>query len=131
MSCNYSVLLLEDEPLILMDLEFAGEDLGYKIYAATSCEEAMKALQANSRVDVAILDVSLGAGTTCVPVAQELKMRGIPFILHSGDLNRHEERVRNLNAPLISKPSAPDKVIAAAIAICNTKRSCDIKTAPN
>lgn len=117
MSEKYSILLLEDEPLILMDLEYAAQDRGCRVLAATCCEDALSALIADGGIDTAILDVSLGAGETCIPVASELKARGIPFVLHSGDLDRHEERVRNLDAPLIAKPAASDKVIAAAIAL--------------
>ncbi len=117
MSQIYSILLLEDEPLILMDLEYAAQDRGCRVFPATSCEEALALLGGQSGVDTAILDVSLGAGENCIPVANELKARGIPFVLHSGDLDRHEERVRNLDAPLIAKPAPSDKVIAAAIAL--------------
>ena len=49
-------------------------------------------------------------------MAEELDRIGIPFILHSGDLDRHDEQVRELDAELIAKPAPADKVIAAAIA---------------
>ncbi|MEL6485712.1 MAG: response regulator [Pseudomonadota bacterium] len=111
------ILLLEDEPLILMDLEFAAQDLGCCALLASSVEEALTRIADNrDTLSVAVLDVSLSEGRTCYAVAQELDRLGIPFILHSGDLDRHDEKVRELNAELIAKPASSDKVIAAAIA---------------
>lgn len=113
----HTILLLEDEPLILMDLEFAVQDAECRALTAASADEAL-ALVARHRdeLTVAVLDVSLGAGTNCFAVAQELDRLAIPFILHSGDLDRHNETIRTLDAELIAKPAASDKVIAAAIA---------------
>jgi len=111
------VLLLEDEPLILLDLEYAVEDRGYSVLPTQSCEEALAAIEGTSEtLVVAVLDVSLGDGKTCFPVAQELDRRGIPYILHSGDLDRHDEKIRKLDAELVAKPAPAEKVIKAAIA---------------
>ena len=113
----HCVLLLEDEPLILMDLEFAAKDFGYKaLTAATASEALFLSSKHAGEMTVAVLDVSLGEGRTCYSVTQELDRLGIPFILHSGDLDRHDEQVRELDAELIAKPAAADKVIGAAIA---------------
>lgn len=115
----YTLLILEDEPLILMDLELAAIDRGCKVHTATNCSAAHKALEEHgASIDVAILDVSLSAGCDCFPVARELEQRNIPYILHSGDLDRLDERIRLLDAELISKPAPTDKVIAAAIVRC-------------
>lgn len=117
MSKQLTILLLEDEPLILMDLEFAAEDRGCTVLTATTCDAALKLLDNGERsIDVAVLDVSLGNGRTCFPVATELDKRDIPYILHSGDLDRHNERVRDLDAKLIAKPAAAEDVIGTAIA---------------
>ena len=117
MSRQYRLLLVEDEPLILMDLEFAAEDRGCEVHSATSSAHALDILdEAPGGIDAAVLDVSLGQGETCFPIADALREQGIPFILHSGDLDRHDEHIRSLNAALIAKPAAAEKVIGAAIA---------------
>ncbi|MDJ0643395.1 MAG: response regulator [Erythrobacter sp.] len=111
-----TILLLEDEPLILMDLEFAAEDRGCAVLSTTTCEAALDLLATCSQdIDVAVLDVSLGKGRTCFPVAQELERLRIPFILHSGDLDRHDEKIRELRAQLVAKPAAADRVISSAV----------------
>ncbi|QUL37901.1 response regulator [Erythrobacter sp. JK5] len=115
-----TILVLEDEPVILMDLQLAAEDCGCIALTASTCEAALEVLHAQSgSIDAAVLDVSLGNGLTCLPVAKELDRQGIPYILHSGDLDRHNERIRELKAELISKPAAAATVISAALAHCH------------
>lgn len=109
-----TILLVEDEPLVLMDLEIAAEDVGCIYLSARRLAEAL-ALAENADVTTAVLDVNLGGGDTCLPVAAILRQRGIPFILHSGDLNRQDELVRNLGAALVAKPASAREVIARAI----------------
>ncbi|MGX7895830.1 response regulator [Tsuneonella sp. HG222] len=110
------VLLLEDEPMILMDLEFAAEDCGCVPSSATNVRQAMALLlEGQPEIQVGILDVNLGEGETCEPVARELQKRGIPYILHSGDLDRQNETVRALGALLIPKPANAHKVIRTAL----------------
>lgn len=119
MSKTYTILLLEDEPLILMDLELAALDRGCVVHTATNCTAAHEVLKQHAdSIDVAVLDVSLSADCDCFPVARELDERKIPYILHSGDLDRLDERIRLLDAELIAKPAPTDKVIAAAIVRC-------------
>ena len=109
------ILLVEDEPLILLDLEFAVEDAGCGYASAGCVAQALDHLETDETIDVAILDVSLARGETCVPVANELKKRGIPFILHSGDLDRRNETIRSLGARLVAKPASSERVVAEAI----------------
>ncbi|KWV91961.1 response regulator [Erythrobacter sp. YT30] len=112
----FTLLLLEDEPLIMLDLEYAAEDRGCRVLSCANCDAALSHIDAGTRIDAAILDVSLGNGETCFPVAQKLAQLRIPYILHSGDLDRHNERIREIDAELVAKPAAADKVVAHAIA---------------
>ncbi len=129
MSKTYTILLLEDEPLIMMDLEFAAEDRSCRALTAASVDQAFAQIAQAGTVDVAVLDVSLGSDETCVPVARELEKRDIPYILHTGDLDRQEETVRELDAPLIAKPAAAEKVIAAAIVAAEREDISQIRLA--
>ena len=109
------LLLIEDEPLILMDLEYAAEDRGYDALCASSVARALDLIDNNAAIVAAVLDVSLRDGENCVPIARELDRRGIPYVLHSGDLDRQDEVVRNLDGELIPKPAAASQVIGRAI----------------
>lgn len=111
-----SILLLEDEPLILMDLEFAAEDHGCNPFCASGVAKALTHIETGD-IDVAVLDVTLKGKETCVTVAEELDRRGIPYLLHSGDLNRADETVRNLGATHMPKPADASLVIETAIGL--------------
>ena len=110
-----NILMLEDEPLILMDLEFAAEDMGAKAFCASNVADAMAILDGTEPIHTAVLDVTLKDGETCVPVARALEQRRIPYLLHSGDLDRQNETVRALAAELVAKPASADRVIALAM----------------
>lgn len=111
-----TILLLEDEPLILMDLELAAHDRGCRCLTATTVEQALGHLgDGPMKPDVAVLDVTLQYGETCLPVARELRRLGIPYILHSGDLDRQDEQIHKLDAQLVPKPASSSRVIDVAL----------------
>ena len=106
------VLVLDDEPLILMDLQFTLEDAGLEPVTASSLDRALELIEAQT-LDAAVLDVNLGRGQTCQPVAERLKELGIPFILHTGDLERRGEMVTKFEVPIVNKPSSAESVVDA------------------
>lgn len=108
------VLVLDDEPLILLDLEFAVEDAGCQPLTALDLIEALAIVRDNP-ISAAILDVSLGQGKTCEEVARKLAAMGIPYVLHTGDLDRMDEAVRSLGGTLVPKPTPAAAVVAAAL----------------
>ncbi|WBY17039.1 response regulator [Erythrobacteraceae bacterium WH01K] len=107
-------LVLEDEPLIAMDLQFALEDAGYEAVTASNNAQALSLIEQGG-VAGAILDVSLGPNETCYETADRLQDAGIPFLLHTGDLNRIGEHLREMNAPVLEKPRPADDVIGALL----------------
>lgn len=108
------ILVLDDEPLILLDLEFAVEDAGCKPLTALDLAEAL-AIVHNNSISAAILDVSLGRGQTCEQVARTLAEKGVPYVLHTGDLDRMDEAVRGLGGTLVPKPTPAAVVVAKAL----------------
>lgn len=78
-----SILVVENEPLIAMDLEEMLRSAGYDdINHVVSVGEALDWLGVRSP-DVAILDLMVRDGaTTCL--AQQLRAAGTPFLVHSG-----------------------------------------------
>ena len=114
------VLILDDEPIILMDLEFALEDAGAVVLDARSVDEALELIE-RQLPDAAILDVNLGRGTTCAPVALRLHKLGVPFVLHTGDLDRQGELVETLGAPVIPKPSSGPQVVRRVLGLITAK----------
>ena len=118
MSEARTILLADDEPLILMDLEFAAEDAGLKCLPAPNLSEALAFVESHGdQLDVAVLDVSLTGNDNCLPIARELDPRGIPYVIHSGDLDRQNEVIHSLKAPRIAKPSSSDRVVEVALSL--------------
>lgn len=76
-------LIVEDELLLLMDLEYTLTDLGYQIAGKASNLSRGQALARELEIDVAILDVNL-SGLNSAAIADELSARGVPFIFASG-----------------------------------------------
>lgn len=77
------VLVVEDELLAAMELEHLLAQEGCTVLGPVpSVERALRLIEADEP-DAALLDVNLG-GRQVTPVAEELKSRGIPFILVTG-----------------------------------------------
>ena len=108
------ILLVDDEALILMVLEFAVVDAGAVPIPTPNLALALRALEDHA-IDGAVLDMNLGAGDTCEPIARVLTGQEIPFILHSGDHVRLGEVIAAIDGPLVKKP-APGDVIVRALA---------------
>lgn len=107
------ILVLDDEPLILIDLELALEDEGAEPVEVRTVDEALRRI--GERVpDAAVLDVNLGRGATCAPVAARLRELGVPFVLHTGDLDRQGETVASLGGQIVPKPT-PGHVVAQRV----------------
>ncbi len=98
-----SVLVLEDNFLIAMDMGEILSALGVKsVHTATTAEKAMEIVAARS-IDFAILDINLGDETSFT-VAESLIARGINFGFTSGygDLLALPSHLRDI--PRIEKP---------------------------
>ncbi|WP_031548788.1 response regulator [Parvularcula oceani] len=106
------ILIVEDEPMIGLELSFAFEDVGAVVQTARTVARALQAIEKHAP-EAAVLDVNLGRDETCEPVAQRLQELGVPFVLHSGDLMRQGELIDDLGAQVVAKPSSPTQVLAA------------------
>src|SRR5262245_28235885 len=77
-----SVLIVEDEPLIALDLHRAISAAGASVLAANSVSDALD-LIAYAQIAAAVVDVNLGS-QDCGPVCAALRKRQIPFMFYTG-----------------------------------------------
>jgi DNA-binding response OmpR family regulator len=78
------ILIVEDEYLIALSLADALESAGSVVLRpASSVDTAMKQIESEPLIDVAVLDVNLG-GKVAFPVADLLIAKKIPFVFTSG-----------------------------------------------
>ena len=104
-----SILIVEDEPFIVMDITQAFEDSGAELTTTNTLRHALLLVE-HDGLSVAILDHALGDGNSSLLCAR-LRERGIPFINYSG-----YEKVEGAcqGAPHIVKP-ASNQVLRAAV----------------
>ena len=104
------VLVVEDEPLIAMDIAHTLSQSGYDVIGPANSVAQALALIALSGCDAAVLDTNLGAETVEL-VAHELVRRGTPFISMSG-YGREQQPEIMRTVPLLSKPVKSGLLIA-------------------
>ena len=96
------ILLLEDEPLVAMDLEATLEDIGFENMVITpSVEGAMQAI-ARQEFDIAFLDVNVEGGTS-IAIAEILNPLPTSIIFSSGCVIERSI-LQKFNAQHLEKP---------------------------
>ena len=108
-----TVLVVEDEFLIAMDLSLLLERRGWQVIGpAATTNEALRLLE-RKRPTVALLDVTLRDGTV-TPVAEALRTQNVPFIVASA-YDRPELVGGKVlaGAPNVGKPSEEHRLLAA------------------
>jgi CheY-like chemotaxis protein len=103
-----SLLIVEDVPLIAMDIAAAFEDSGAQITTTNTLRHALILIEHDGLSGV-ILDHSLGNDSSSL-LYRRLKERGIPFIVYSGLL---PEGNIPADVPHILKPATHNALIAA------------------
>lgn len=105
-----TVLVVEDEFIIALDLSETVRDLGYRVegpYANKS--HAFIAID-QEMPDFAILDVMTADGEV-FPLADALTEAGVPIIFHSGHVTPGEIAERYPDAMAAAKPCPPSTLI--------------------
>jgi DNA-binding response OmpR family regulator len=104
-----SILIVEDEPLIALDLHAALFEAGAGIIAATDAKEALRLISRNE-ISAAVIDVKLGDRDS-LDVCQALFHRRVPFLFHTGhaeaDLVKAWPEV-----PVLVKPAWAHEIVA-------------------
>jgi DNA-binding NarL/FixJ family response regulator len=101
------VLLIEDEPLVAMMLEeFVAELGGVDCITASHREAALYAID-NEEIDVAIVDLSLGAEGPNFEIADALADNGVRYVFSSGG-SASDLPERHRHVPFLSKPYSLD-----------------------
>lgn len=105
------ILLVEDEPLISLDIEMTLDQLGHEVLAAPTVAEALERMAAGD-VDLAILDYHLKEADT-TEVAARLRQAGVPFIVCSGSVGLGEVDRAFAGASFLAKPFSTDVLLKA------------------
>ena len=101
------ILVVEDEPIIALDIVDCFEKAGASVFTARKLEDGMR-LATHPDLSAAVLDFGLSDGES-TELCERLNERGIPFVLHSGFGDIEEQAWATCVA--IPKPAIPDKLV--------------------
>lgn len=113
-----SVLIVEDEPLIVMDLTLALESTGAAVTSTNALKHALLLVE-HDGLSAAILDHSLGNENSIV-LYKRLHERGIPFVIYSGYPKIDGETHGALH---IHKPATHVEIVAAMERLIGSRRN--------
>jgi CheY-like chemotaxis protein len=103
-----SILVVEDEPILALELNFTLRDAGATVFAATDGETAIQAIEMLG-TSAAVLDINLGQ-KDCSAVCERLSDIGIPFVFFTGEA-RPDIMLRWPNAPMLTKLASKQRII--------------------
>jgi DNA-binding response OmpR family regulator len=109
------LLIIEDEPLIALDLEDLLIDAGFAVVGVAATLEAAMAHIEGTDFDVAIVDANLG-GVSSSPAATALVALKRPFIVLSG-YSKQQQHAAFASAHFLQKPCRPNQLIASINAL--------------
>lgn len=117
-----AVLVVEDEPLILLDVETALQEAGFEVVAVANAAQALAAFDAEpERFKGLITDIRLGAGQSGWDLARHLRQARptIPVIYISGDSAIHWSAEGVPESVMITKPFFLPQIITALSTLLN------------
>jgi DNA-binding response OmpR family regulator len=109
-----TVLLLEDEALIAMDMAMELESIGLNVIQTNTIPEAFAAIETND-LDAAILDLDI-KGEPTTNVAAALRDRRVPFVVCSASQFAEFSETFG-NVPTIPKPFRSDELSGTVLGL--------------
>lgn len=77
-----TILVVEDQPLIALDIVDCLRKAGASVLTALTLQEGLRAAE-HPQLSAAIIDFALGQ-ENCLPLCARLRDRQIPFVVHTG-----------------------------------------------
>ena len=104
------VLLVEDEPLIALDIEHHLRRAGARVITAGHLDAALSMTE-HPDLSAAVVDLRLG-DESAVPIFRRLTHRNLPFVVHTG-YSTDALQLEWPAVPIIQKPATPDEIADA------------------
>jgi CheY-like chemotaxis protein len=109
------VLVVEDEPLVGLEITETLSACGAQVVSASRVADAIKSVDLQ-RISSAVLDVKLG-GEDCAVLCEHLSQRDIPFVFYSGYSTAPDGWQ---HVPIITKPGQLNQIVAAVERLCGS-----------
>lgn len=104
-----TILVVEDEPLVALDISDAFKKAGALIIIARTLKDGLYQA-ATADLTAAVIDHALHDGLTTSDICAQLKERDIPFIVYSGF---SKLKGACADGKLVHKPATPEMLLAA------------------
>ena len=113
-----SILIVEDEPLVALDIVENFRNAGASVMAAHRLSDGLR-LAGHPDLSAAVVDFGLsdGEGTA---LCERLKERGIPVVLHTGYHHVDETCCADM---LVAKPAAPHELVSAVVGLLASRQA--------
>jgi len=109
-----SILIVEDEPLIALEVHSAFSAAGARISSASDAKEALRIINLPD-LSAAVVDINLKDGD-CSRVCQRLSERGIPFVFYTGDA-RPDILLKWRDVPVLTKLADKERIVQAVAGV--------------
>lgn len=107
------ILIIEDEPLIAMDIEQMAEDLGHEVVGIARTQAEAMAIYSSQKPAMVLADIQLADGSSGIDAVNDiLKEDTIPVIFITAFPERLLTGARSEPTFLVTKPFNPDMVKA-------------------
>jgi DNA-binding response OmpR family regulator len=111
-----SILIVEDEPMIALDIAHSLESAGARVLISRELADALVKAE-DPDLSAAVLDHGLPEGDTS-EVCEVLKRRNIPFVLYSGYTKIHGACSQGV---LVHKPSSPAVLVTTVAGLITSR----------
>ena len=116
---GHTVLVVEDEPLIALDIVDCFRTAGASVLIARKLEDGLR-LAGHPDLTAAVVDFGLSDGEGSA-VCELLNERGIPFVLHTG-YPRTAVPANCTGTQLIAKPATCLQIVEAVVNACGSRQ---------
>ena len=109
-----AILVVEDDPLLLMDAVDMIEDAGFTVYGARHADQAISLLERHDNIRVLFTDIDMPGSMDGLKLAYAVRKRWPPvaIIVASGHVKVTPEQMPE-NGLFFSKPYAPSSIMKA------------------
>ena len=116
MNGSLSVLLVDDEPVISLDLCDTLLEAGFRVIGPAATMPTALTLLILHKPDLAVIDIKF-RNKICLDLARQLKQRNIPFIVYTGYPRDSADVIEFREAPRLEKPALPSELLKALTAL--------------
>ena len=118
-----SVLVVEDEAIVLIDIVFQLNQVGFKVYEATNADAAIKLLEQHDDIRVLFTDIDMPGSMDGVKLAAAVRDRWPPVkIMVTSGRQLGELDIMPEGAVFIAKPYGSDTLTKAVTRLAASYR---------